>query len=229
MLAASSSRYRDGHATARLFRANLRAHSFRPPFDLIKSVRRCPAGFVFRAYRNTLDHLLRVLASTISESAVQKSPPQMAQASPAEGWLDGEEPPELREDGLPVASSSICHLPLEVSKRIGAHMVIRVGLGQQLRRCLKQIQQLFSGDFELPSSSNVAVRCISFPSTSTCKKSRRGNFRAVEGWPFSLLRRLPEIILFVLLGVDIRAATWRLSYFTEWRSDRTQTVKQGHR
>jgi hypothetical protein len=73
VLATSSSRYRNGHATARyLFRANLRAHSFRPPFDLIKSVRHCPAGFAFRAYRNTLDHLLRVLASAISGSDVQK-------------------------------------------------------------------------------------------------------------------------------------------------------------
>ena len=41
-------------------------------FDLIKSVRRCPAGFAFRAYRNTLDHLLRVLASATFGSEVQK-------------------------------------------------------------------------------------------------------------------------------------------------------------
>jgi hypothetical protein len=28
-----------------LFRANLRAHSFSPPFDLMNSVKLCPTGF----------------------------------------------------------------------------------------------------------------------------------------------------------------------------------------
>jgi hypothetical protein len=59
------------HKPISLFRANRRAHSFRPLWALMKSINRTSLGFVFRAYRKTLDHLLLVFASTVG-SDVQK-------------------------------------------------------------------------------------------------------------------------------------------------------------
>ena len=53
-------------------RANMRAQAFMPPFDLINSVRRILPGLAFRAYRKARDHLLLLLASATSRSAVQK-------------------------------------------------------------------------------------------------------------------------------------------------------------